>query len=73
MARAMDCAILLASYTVLPFLDQRLSAQSLYLSFATRRQAGLGTRRDCAGRTINGLLMMRTEFRLVQLFELNHE
>src|SRR3989442_12669356 len=29
---------------------------SLYLSFVTRRQAGSVTRRDCAGRTLHGLI-----------------
>src|SRR5206468_8390269 len=40
MARAVDFALPLGSYTVLPLLDQCFSPHSLYLSFVTRRQAG---------------------------------
>jgi len=40
MSRAVDFAVPLLSYSVLPLLDQRLWPHFLYLSFETRRQAG---------------------------------
>jgi len=38
MARAVDFAVPLPSYTLLPLLDQCLSPHSPYLTFVTRRQ-----------------------------------
>jgi len=40
MARVVDFAVPLASYTLLPLLDRCLSPHFPYLSFETRRQVG---------------------------------
>jgi hypothetical protein len=56
MARPVDCAIPLASYPVLPLLDQSFRSQSPYLSFVARRQAGSVTGAIAPGERYNGLI-----------------
>jgi hypothetical protein len=48
MAREVDFAVPLASYALLPLLDQCLFPQFPYLSFVTHRQAGFVLRRNPA-------------------------
>jgi hypothetical protein len=65
-ARAADFAAPLASYTALSLLDQRFSAQFLYLSFVSSRQAdsvvSADSSRSCeCCNTLRELLMIRQE------------